>query len=323
MVDIVSLSYKNVNIAPASIVIIFISLVHLALFVIFLSNIKFAWVKRFVRFKTKRIKLTSLDVPRIFEDFDSHYEDYKEIVVNYKRNKHYMLGHEFINEELEDRENDREIKPYYIMVDFKDTVADSYVKKSMLAASKFHKSGSKIMNSKMHGELFLSFERNSGSDFYLFQNQHLNEVFDKNKDVADKYAIHERNRKRTMTMLGLMAKRNDNRTDTMIMIENMAQMKNKKHIDQDRKLLRFLEVDEHNTAANMKKINPMTVHYTQPVQQTGRVVLNRNSLNLLDSETSHDDTRLVFNGKYNGNLTLEDSVEFKVPKSIKSPSKWL
>lgn len=316
MVDIVTLAKAEGHYTLGLIIIIFIALIHLAIFVIYLSNIKFTWVKRYIRFKAQRIKLTSLDVPKIFDDFDTHYEDYKEIVNNYKRNRHYLLNHEYIQEDRDEMMMNREIKPYNIMVDFRDVIADDYTKKSTLHVSKSYKFESKMFNSKLKGDTYHTFNQDDRVDSYLFQNPHLNEIFDKNKDITDKYAILERNRKRTMTMLCLIARRQENRSDTMVMIENMNQMKNKRQVDQDRVLSRFINIDEHNTAANMKIINPMTVHHPKSKQIIGQMGFKRESLNLIDSDADNDNMRLMFNGGGDANQTFEDSMDIKQIKSV-------
>jgi len=319
MVDIVVLDNTDANYIPSIIIITFVSLIHLAAFVIFLSNLKFSWVKRFIKFKSKRVKLTSLDVPKIFEDFDTHYEEYREIVNNYKRNRQYLLNQEYIQEDFDEIEKDREIKPYNIMVDFKETIAEDYNKRSMLLTSKLTRGESKIIQSKLKAETYLSFHLPDNHDDHLFQNEFLNEIFDKNKDVTDKYQILEKNRRRTMTMLSTISKTRDKRSDTTLMIENIGQMATKKQNDQDKMLSRYLQVDEHNTAANMKKINPMmTQNYVQGSNKNmSRLPIQRNSLNLRESSINEGDKTFRINGLKNVNDTFEESIYIKETKNMK------
>lgn len=321
MVDIVALDNFGVEFVATIILIVFVSLIHLAVLIIYLSNLKFSWVKRFIRFKATRIKLTSIDVPKIFEDFDTHYEDYKQIINNYKRNKHYLLNHEYVEEDFVDRDREREIKPYNIMVDYTEGTTDDHIKQSMLKLSKYHTDGGKLLHSKVNREAYLSFVGLNNDDNFLFQNPYLNEIFDKNKDITDKYLILENNRRRTITMLDKMTKKQENRGDTMLLIENMGQIKANKYMEQDRILSRFVEVNEHNTAAAMKKINPMTIQNTKSKQNIDDIDINKHSYNLRES-FNDEDIGLRLNGRRNKNSRLEESMDIKEVKSTKSMLKF-
>ena len=107
------------NILPGLIVAIFICIINFFVFLLLISNKKLPFGQRFLKFPEKKPKLILNDLQPAFSDWDGFISEYEDIIKTYKANYEKLTGIELENSEIEEEEN-REMKPYYVMNDYSE-----------------------------------------------------------------------------------------------------------------------------------------------------------------------------------------------------------
>jgi hypothetical protein len=295
---------ENINILPGLIVSIFLAVINVTALLALLGNIKIPHTQKIIRFKEKRVRLKLADIPKTFDDWETHYAEYKELVKNYRRNYQKLLDKEIFETE-EDKEIEREITPYHVMADVADVVGkndrpsvqnfptqnrnSSELRMSaviqnqpdhkLLAQSRLLiKETKNQTNGETAGDMNPVIDQ--AEPVALFNNPELRDLFDQNKDVADQYEIMNRNRKKTNIAAG--AEQGDLEDIKHQYAKSMIKMQNAER-EKEKKLDEFLYMFKDNVN-QFKTIDPHDRKKVEMPRQMKVSIVPEDSLNFFEDD---------------------------------------
>jgi len=307
MTQLVELA-DNINILPGLIVSIFLAVINFTALLALLGNIKIPHTQKIIRFKEKRVRLKLADIPKTFDDWESHYAEYKEMIKNYRRNYQKLLDKEIVETE-EDKEIEREITPYNIMVDVADVVGkndrpvvqnfptlnrtQSELRVSTVAPNQpdnklLGQSRLLIKDVNAQAKAETNIDKNPALDqqepVALFNNPELRDLFDQNKDVADQYEIMNRNRKKTNIAIGV--DHGDLEDVKRQYAKSTIKMRDNER-EKEKKLDEFLNMFK-DTANQFKTIDPNDRRKVEMPKQMKVSIVPEDSLNFFEDDEMQD-----------------------------------